>query len=148
MKLKRSFFLLGIRVCFCLLVGISFLCQFSRAASLSTDLGGLNQSFPGPELFYPVTDNVDLKGVLYLEFKWRRNDSVYTRNYDFRLYKGYQTIASNLILKKIISTDEYPFKVESLVFDLNQVYTWVLRQITFDGRKSDKSFSSFKIIKK
>ena len=136
------------RVCFCLLVGVSVFCPFSRAANLSFEVGGLNQSFPGPELFSPITDDIDLKGEPYLEFKWRRSDFVYTRNYDFRLYKGYQTIASNLILKRIISTDEYPFKVESLVFDPDQVYTWVLCQITLNGRKSDKSFSSFKVIKK
>ena len=135
-------------VCFCLLAVTSVFCPLSRAANLSFNVGGLSQSFPGPDLFYPIADNIDLKGGPYLEFKWRRSDFVYTRSYDFRLYKGYQTIATNLILKRAITTDEYPFKVESLVFDPGQVYTWVLRQITLNGEKSDKSFSSFKIIKK
>jgi len=133
---------------FCLLAGSPILCSSSRADNLSFAAGGPNQSFSGPDLFYPITDDIDLKGKPYLEFKWRRSDFVYTRSYDFRLYKGYQTIASNLILKRIISANDYPFKVESLVFDSNQAYTWVLRQITLSGRKSDKSFSSFKIIKK
>ena len=96
----------------------------------------------------PTTDDIDLKGEPYIEFKWRRIDFVYTQDYDFRLYKGYQAVASNLILKRRVSIDEYPIKVESLVFDLNQVYTWVLRQVTFDGSKSDKSSSSFRILKK
>jgi len=139
---------LSARIFLCLLIGTSIFCPLSRAADLSFDVDGLNQSFPGPDLFYPIADDIDLKGAPYLEFKWRRSDFVYTRSYDFRLYKGYQTVASSLILKRIITTDEYPFKVESLVFDPGQVYTWVLRQITLNGRKSDKSFSSFKVIKK
>ncbi len=140
-KIKR-------RVYFCLVVGIILFCPLAQAANLSVDIGGLNQSFPGPDLFYPITDNIDLQGKAYLEFKWRRGNFVYTQNYDFRLYKGYETIASNLIMKKIISVDDYPFKVDSSVFGINQVYTWVLRQITLDGKKSDKSLDSFKIIKK
>jgi hypothetical protein len=133
---------------FCLLAGIFIFSRFSSAENLGFESGGLSQSFPGPELFYPITDDIDLKGKSYLEFKWRRSDFVYTRSYDFRLYKGYQAIASNLILKRVISTNDYPFKVESLVFDPGQVYTWVLRQVTLNGRKSDKSSSSFKVIKK
>lgn len=134
--------------CFCIFAFIFVFHLFSNASNMSFEIGGTNQSFPGPDLFYPVTDDIDLKGGPYLEFKWRRSDFTSTRSYDFRLYKGYQTIASNLILKRVISLDDYPFKVESLVFDPNQAYTWVLRQITLNGRKSDKSFSSFKIIKK
>jgi hypothetical protein len=112
------------------------------------DAGGFNQSLPAPELFYPITDDIDLKGEAYLEFKWRRTAFTYTRSYEFRLYKGYQAIASNLILKRALTINEYPFKVESLIFDPGQVYTWVLFQISIDGRKSDKGFASFKIIRK
>lgn len=110
--------------------------------------GNFNQSFPGPDLFYPVTDNIDLKGSGYLEFKWRRTDSAYTRHYDFRLYKGYQATATNLILKKNIAIEEYPYRIPSGDFKDGQIYTWVLIQILNNGIKSDKSFGVFKIIKK
>jgi len=106
------------------------------------------QSFPGPRLLYPVTDHIDLTGQDYLEFKWERSDFVNTRSYDFRLYKGYNTVQSTLILKKNVSSTEYPVKIEASTFEINQVYTWVLIRVAFNGNKSDKSFSSFKIIKK
>ena len=123
-------------------------CSFLRASNVNLNSGILGQSFPGPELFYPLTKDIDLKGGMYLEFKWRRSDSVSTRNYDFRLYKGYQAVASSLVFNKIITTNEYPFKVGASTFELNQVYTWSLRQIMFDGNKSDKSSGSFKVVKK
>jgi hypothetical protein len=51
-----------VAIIFCLLAGISVLCRFSGADNLSFDAGGLSQSFPGPDLFYPITDDIDLKG--------------------------------------------------------------------------------------
>jgi len=136
------------RVCFCLLIAVTAFCQFLLASNLSFDIGGFNRSFPGPDLFYPITDDIDLKGSAYLEFKWRRSDFAYTRSYDFRLYRGYQTLADNLILKKSIPVEEYPLNISSGEFETGQVYTWVLIQVLNDGRKSDRSFSSFRIIKK
>lgn len=136
------------RVCFCFLISLFILCPPSHGLNLSIDEGVFSRSFPGPRLLYPVTDNIDLKGEAYLEFKWERSNFVDTRSYDFRLYKGYNTTQPNLILKRSVSATEYPIKVESSTFEINQVYTWVLVQVSFGGNKSDKSFSSFKIIKK
>ena len=102
----------------------------------------------GPMLFYPVTNNIDLAGKEYLGFRWWRVDLVWTDHFIFKLYKGYNTTAPNLILKQNISSAEYPIKIPASQFELNQVYTWVMVQVFNNGRKSDKSFSSFKIIKK
>ena len=124
------------------------LVSFLPASDFSLATGGFSESFPGPDLFYPVSDNISLGGNPYLEFKWRRTSFGSTGSYDFRLYKGYQTTAANLIMKKRLSIEDYPFKVASRDLELNQVYTWVLVQILNSGKKSDKSFSSFKIIKK
>lgn len=103
---------------------------------------------PGATLLYPTTDNIDLTGKEYLEFKWERFHLVQTDYFDFRLYKGYQTTASNLILKQRFSPAEYPIKVAASMFEQGQVYSWVLVQVFNSGQKSDRSFSSFKIIKK
>jgi hypothetical protein len=107
-----------------------------------------NDFIPGEWLLYPVTDHIDLSGKDCLEFKWIRTDLVMTDHFDFRLYKGYNTLESNLILKKEFSTDIYPIQIPASQFEKNQVYTWVLVQVLFDGRKGDKAFSSFKIINK
>jgi hypothetical protein len=106
------------------------------------------ESMPGPTLLYPGTQDIDLKSQAFLEFRWERTDRVTTDHYEFRLYKGYQTVEDTLLLKKQLSTDEFPFKLDASTFEVNQVYTWSLTQVYSDGRKSDKSFASFKIIKK
>ena len=123
-------------------------CAPLEATNLTFGSGGFNQAFPGPDLFSPITDDIDLSGKEYLEFKWRRSDFAYTQSYDFRLYRGYHTAAGSLILKRIIPPQEYPVNIPSEVFEAGQAYTWVLIQVLNDGRKSDKSFSSFKIMKK
>jgi hypothetical protein len=103
---------------------------------------------PAPTLLYPVTDKISLEGSDFLEFRWKRTDIVRTSYYELRLYKGYQTIASTLIFKQRYSRDEYPVRLPASRFEENQVYTWSLRQIFFNGEKSDRAFSPFKIIKK
>jgi hypothetical protein len=113
--------------------------------------GAKNASFyaeAGPMLFSPVTEDIDLNGKVTLEFKWWRVELPWTDRFIFKLYKGYNTTASNLILKQEYSWTEYPIKIPASQFEENQVYTWVLVQVFNGGRKSDKSFSSFKIIKK
>ena len=130
-----------------MVIGVCLLlwCPACYGSSFGLDQDMYGENYPGPRLFYPVTDDIDLKGEAYLEFKWERPNFTDVRNYDFRLYKGYNTTESGLILKKSVATDEYPIKIESSTFEANQTYTWVLVQVAFDGRKSDKSFSSFKI---
>lgn len=123
-------------------------CRYLFATGITVGIGSFNQSFPGPYLLYPVTDNIDLSGSGYLEFKWRRTYFTYTDYYEFRLYHGYQAIAGNLIFKERINIDNYPFKLSAQSMEEGKVYTWVLVQVLNDGRKSDKSFSPFRIIKK
>ena len=103
---------------------------------------------PALKLLSPVTDDIDLGGKDSLEFKWLIGDLVMADYFDFRLYKGYNTTAANLIFKQRFSAREYPIKVSASLFETGQIYTWVLVQVFVDGRKTDKSFSSFKIIKR
>lgn len=111
--------------------------------------GGRNfDSMPGPTLLYPATESIDLKSSPLLEFRWERVDTVWSDHYEFKLYKGYETTEANLLLKKQLSTDDYPFRLDVSSLEVNQVYTWSLRQVYSDGKKSDKCFASFTIIKK
>lgn len=125
------------------------------AFAVSAFAGRFGSNFPGditppyaPQLLFPITEDIDLTGKNVLEFKWVPCSSIDIASYDFRLYEGYQTFEANLILKKIINSPLSSFKLDSSKFEIDQVYTWVLRSITIGGQKSDKSFSSFKIIKK
>ena len=109
---------------------------------------GLFSYLAPPRLIYPILDTVDLGGKDFLEFQWGNNDIVGIDHYDFRLYKAYNTYAANLILKQQLSADSGSIKVEAKTFEAGQVYTWVLKQITLGGNKSDPSSNSFKVIKK
>jgi len=111
-------------------------------------IGRNSDSFPGPYLLSPVTDDIALNGQEVMEFKWERTDLPLTDHFNFKIYKGYCTFADNLIYKEDVSIDKYPITVPASLLEENQVYTWVLIQVYIDGRKTDKSFSSFKIIKK
>lgn len=103
---------------------------------------------PAPKLLSPTTEDVDLGGKEQLAFRWERVDIISTQYFDFRLYKGYDTIEDNRIFKQNFSTDVYPVNIPSSTFETGQVYTWVLRQVFLNGLKSDKSWSSFKVIAK
>jgi hypothetical protein len=128
----------------CFALGLMALCVQSSYA-------GRNTSFSceaGPMLFYPVTENIDLAGKGYLEFRWWRVELVWTDHFIFKLYKGYNTTGDNLIFKQDYSGWDYPVKLPASQFEVGQVYTWVLQQVFKGGKKSDRSSSSFKIIKK
>jgi len=111
-------------------------------------LGAGFEPVPGEKLLYPTTNDISLTGKDYLEFRWLRTDLEKTDYFDFRLYKGYNTVESSRIFKKRFSSDVYPIEIPASLFEKGQVYSWVLVQVFYDGRKGDKSASSFKIINK
>ncbi len=105
-------------------------------------------SLPGPELFYPVTENIDLSGREFLEFKWRITEPVVTELYIFKLYKGYNTVDSTLIRRLEVRIRDYPVRIPVKDLEAGQVYTWSLQQVVFTGFKSDRSYGTFKIVAK
>lgn len=118
------------------------------AAGIRLDAGIGFTSISAPVLLSPTTDNIVLNGKDELEFRWQRTDIVDTDHYELRLYKGYKTVESTLILKQNFPSATYPFKLSASQFEVGQVYTWGLIKVLRDGRKSDTSFSPFTIIKK
>ena len=56
--------------------------------------------------------------------------------------------AANLIHKENLPADASSLKIDSALLEDGKVYTWSLIRISYAGYKSDKSFNSFKIIKK
>lgn len=125
-----------------------FFPAFIRGSYCGMRIGGGSGYIPAEVLLYPTTDDIDLSGKDSLEFRWIRTDLAVTDYFDLRLYKGYDTVESNLIFKKQFSSSIYPIEIPASLFEKGQVYSWVLRQVLYDGRKGDKSFSSFKIINK
>ena len=121
--------------------------------NLPIDLYGANRirifdSDSGPYLIYPATEDITLKGKDFLEFRWGRAGGFKLDHYEFKLYKGYEAIASTLIFKQNFPRNAYPISIPANLFENNQVYTWSLRQVFMNGEKTGRSYSSFKIIEK
>jgi hypothetical protein len=101
---------------------------------------------PGPTLVAPG-DAQDLTGKQSLEFRWSpEGDRSSFDHYDFRLYKGHQTVDPGLILTKEVPSAVTSIQVETSLFEAGQTYAWSVRQI---GRtKSRSSYTVFKVVKK
>jgi hypothetical protein len=108
--------------------------------------GGLYNSPPEPRLRNPIYDAVILNSTQPLEFSWW-NDVTGTRGMIFKIYKGYNMYEDNLIHKEDLPDSLSSVKIDSALFEDGEIYTWSLVRVGFSGKKSDKSFNSFKIIK-
>lgn len=131
-----------------LLVFFVVLLVFSSTAYSRSLIFDTDDFAPAPTLLYPTADDIVLTGKEYLEFRWERVNPVTTDHFNFKLYKGYNTTADNLVFKQEFVADVYPIKLPVSQFEEGQVYTWVLVQVFLEGKKSDKGHSSFKIAKK
>ena len=100
-----------------------------------------------PRLRYPVTEEVIMTGDSPLEFSWWI-EQIGIDHFEFRLYKGYDMYAANLIYQEKLAANSSFVKVKPDLFENNQVYSWSLLQVGVDARKSDKSFNSFRVVKK
>jgi len=120
--------------------------SFAGSISITMDNGPF-ESLPEPRLRYPIYETAILAGNDPLEFEWW-NDIIGIRGFTIKIYKGYNMYAANLIHKEDLPSDASSVKVKSDLFSDGQVYTWSLIRISFAGYKSDKSFNSFKVIKK
>ncbi len=109
----------------------------------------VSDHMPAPRLVSPIEDKVDLSAKKELEFKWSPHEGVkFGMDYfDFRLYKGYDMLESTLILKKRVEPGTYSVFLSTDLFENGGVYTWSLRLIYSGSGKSDKAYSSFKVIK-
>lgn len=104
---------------------------------------------PQPRLFEPSSDEVDLRGIETMEFEWSPHvgDRIKREYYDFRIYKGYDMLASGLIYKERLRDSKYGHGVPSDLFENGTVYTWSLRQVYRHAGKSARSIRSFRVIK-
>lgn len=135
------------RISILIVLFISFV-SFSFAGTISFSLdSGLYNSVPEPRLRYPIYESVTLTKDQPLEFSWW-TDVTDTNGFILRIYKGYNMYSDNLILKENLPADAGSFKVNTDLFENGKVYTWSLIRVSFSGYKSDKSFNSFKVIKK
>ncbi len=110
--------------------------------------GGSITFVPTPDLRapIPVHEKVDLKRKEALPFEWSmEGDPIRRDYYDFRIYKGYEMLASTLIFQQ--KTQVPRVLVPSSLFEADQVYTWAVRQVYKQGQKSRRNFDSFTAIR-
>jgi hypothetical protein len=103
---------------------------------------------PGHSLYAPVTENIDLSGKNYLEFRWRRGQFTNIRYYILKIYKGYNTYAADRIFMEHYYANRYSAEIPAGLFEKDGVYTWTLQEVFYSGRKGDASLSSFIVIDK
>ena len=102
---------------------------------------------PAPRMLYPIYETAVITGNNPVEFRWF-NDYMGIDHFIFKIYKGYNMYESGLIDKQNISSGKASVKISADLFENGQVYTWSLIQVALSGEKSEKSFNSFKVIRK
>ena len=111
---------------------------------------GRGDYVPQVVLTYPTKETADLTGKASLKFEWSSHESAsgMREYYDFRLYKGYDMLEGALVMKERIDPNTCTIEVKQDLLADGQVYTWSVRQMFDGGRKSDRSYASFKAIKR
>ncbi|MCX5711258.1 MAG: hypothetical protein NT060_04835 [Candidatus Omnitrophica bacterium] len=130
--------LVSILLIVCLAVSAVYAMGFKR---------GFMDSIPAPQLISPVSETADITGKDYLDFKWIVIGLMDIDYCDFKIYKGYNAYGDNLILKEQVFTPDRDFRVKADTFEDGQVYTWVLKEVSYSGLKGDTAYNSFRIIK-
>lgn len=99
-----------------------------------------------PRLISPVTEKFPLNNSSVLEFHWE-NSAIEVRFFEFRLYRGYDLYAKNLMLKENIPGSRSVFSLPAATFEAGQTYSWSLVRVNLDGRKSERSWAAFTVKK-
>lgn len=108
--------------------------------------GRRGDSLPAPKLLAPG-DNVDLGGLEALEFRWSpEGDRSSYRHFDFRLYKGHQTVEAGLLLHEEIPAGQTHFAVSRDQFEAGQTYAWSVKPV--GAKKGRVNYEVFKVLKK
>jgi len=136
------------KICLAVIIFTLCLSSLSMAASVSFSYGFNDYDDPiPPRLRYPINELAVLPPGEPLEFSWW-NDVTDTRKFILKIYKGYNMYADNLIAREELPQSVSLYNADSGLFNDGQVYTWSLVRVTGAGYKSDRSFNSFKVVRK
>ena len=139
--MKKLFLILSVVLVVCISV---------PGVSAAMGRRGVGEYVPKVRMMEPRGDIVNLTGKEFFGFKWSPHEgNKYGRKYyDFRLYKGDQALGPYLIHKEQVSPRADSLSLDASMFTNGEVYTWTMRQVYRSIGKSDRSFSTFKVIKK
>jgi hypothetical protein len=100
-----------------------------------------------PRIISP-TGQVDISGKDTLEFKWyydTRSTQAQGGSYEIEIYKAGMMVQSNMVYEQKVAFGQDTLQVDSKLFQPGQGYSWQIRFIKYDLRKSDWVISSFKV---
>lgn len=124
-----------------ILFTLLMLCIFSSFAYA----GGRRGQPPPPRQFEP-SELADLRGKNELLFRWGfEGDRSTISEYQFKLYKGTQTIEAGLIKAETIPANQDRVLLSADLFKNGQTYTWQLRGT--GTQKTRPAYTIFKVEK-
>jgi len=109
--------------------------------------GEFEEDVSQPRIISPG-DKVDLTGKDTLEFRWysyMRSTSMNGGYFDLRIFKGTDMYESNMILKQQVDYTKDRVEVDAKLFEPGQVYSWELRFVKYDLKKSDWVYETFRV---
>lgn len=104
---------------------------------------------PKPRIIAPC-DTVDITDKSTIEFKWysyERATAAKGGYFDLRIFKGTNMYEANMIFKQQVDSQKNSIEVDAKLFEPGQTYSWQIRQVKYDLRKSDWVHETFKVIK-
>jgi len=108
---------------------------------------GIISEVPKPRIIAPC-ETVDLTGKNAIEFKWYsylRATEASGGYLDLRVFKGTNMYESNMIFKQQVDPQKDRIEVDVKLFEPGQTYSWEIRQVKYDLRKSDWVYESFSV---
>lgn len=107
--------------------------------------GGRRGQQPPPRLFEPA-ERADLRGKNELLFRWgSEGGGSEISEYQFKLYKGTQTIEAGLIKAETLPAGRDRISLPADLFENGQTYTWQIRGT--GSAKTRPAYTNFKVEK-
>ncbi len=107
--------------------------------------GGRRGQQAPPRLFEPA-EQADLSGKNELLFRWgNEGGGSEISEYQFKLYKGTQTVEAGLIKAETLPASKDRLSVPAELFENGQTYTWQIRGT--GSSKTRPAYTNFKVKK-
>jgi hypothetical protein len=124
------------------------MCAVAAFAMFPFAVSGNFAEVPSPRIMQPTGDNLDLRGKDTIEFKWYynvRGAEGQGGSYEIEIYKAGMMVQGNMVYEQKVPFGQDTLQVDAKLFRPGQVYSWQIRFIKYDLRKSDWAISSFKV---
>ena len=113
--------------------------------TVPAEAGG-RRGLQAPPTLHEPSEHADLRGKNELLFRWgSEGDRSVISEYQFKLYKGTQTVESGLIKAETVPASKDRISLPADLFENGQTYTWQIRG-TGSG-KTRPSYTNFKVEK-